>query len=998
MFITIKGFRSLDHYEVEFQHESITLLSGSSGIGKTTIMNAIYWCLYGTLKNVRKFGIKSGICSVCIEFSNLKITRSKSPESFLVQEKEVILKDDEAQEKIIQLFGSADIWLASCYLRQGTRNRFIESSPSDRLDLLNQLCYSSDSPDLHLEKIEDRCKTLTKEFERKNDFFKRDLEVFQKKRKDYPNYTQDLLDQETKQTKISESNPLEILQQLENQLIHAERKESSYQSMKRTRENWIQSFPDYLDHLLTPESIEHLQQIISQPIQSPQKSFLLLDQEIQILEKNKVLLNHYRSEFEKKNKVDYQKYLEFDLVKMIARKEELPKMITEREKIIDQEKVKRTQWESYNERKKKLEEQLASLPENRVIDEKLFDLDISISRKKLYLEKQKLLEPWIPLLSNPDIHAEEVEDKRIEDAVIREKKMEERNQYLNSLSIQINQSSVSKAIQIREKIVQVQPLWTDVIKIQELEGKVQEIDEKIEGLGRRKDWILEKDLSSKQLELQTSRTAIHCPKCKTSLRYDQQQLIEVSGCHPKEKLDQLEKLLEDSKKRIEWKKEKERLDLELNQRINDFDQLCKERNMNQDDVFSFPKLEMDEMNKIILEKNRLEEIVNSWEDVLETKGHLENMRNKWLGQKLQDECSSIEDSFRLEDFELEKKDWIQFQSKRQVFEAEKNQIEKIVVDFQFVDILNEEKQLSELKLEWENIRETIEKVKESKECLDLDLKIKSLEEIDLDQVLEMKKQQKSEKEQIWEMTRNEILNAKEKLNLHEKAKTIADLSAQMDEIKLDDIDSIKSKMNQVRKNADEAMIAVMKAEKAEILAKEKDHLTKERSELVDLSNRVSSISKIKLIANELQHQRMISLLETINDFANELLTILFDDPIKIEFSIFKQLKTKDKVKPAIHYKIFYKGFEVDHIDQISGGEGDRVSLAVTCALFQFSKFPFLLLDEFASSLDLNTKENAIKTLKASLGIGMNQRKSIVCISHDTVEGIYDHTIRLGLVG
>jgi ABC-type molybdenum transport system ATPase subunit/photorepair protein PhrA len=63
-------------------------------------------------------------------------------------------------------------------------------------------------------------------------------------------------------------------------------------------------------------------------------------------------------------------------------------------------------------------------------------------------------------------------------------------------------------------------------------------------------------------------------------------------------------------------------------------------------------------------------------------------------------------------------------------------------------------------------------------------------------------------------------------------------------------------------------------------------------------------------------------------------------------------------------------------------------------LFRFTKFPFLLLDEFASSLDLNTKETAIKTLKTFLGVGINQSKSILCISHDTVEGIYDHTIRL----
>jgi ABC-type hemin transport system ATPase subunit len=139
---------------------------------------------------------------------------------------------------------------------------------------------------------------------------------------------------------------------------------------------------------------------------------------------------------------------------------------------------------------------------------------------------------------------------------------------------------------------------------------------------------------------------------------------------------------------------------------------------------------------------------------------------------------------------------------------------------------------------------------------------------------------------------------------------------------------------------------------------------------------------------------MISILDTINDFSNEVLSILFDEPIKIEFMVYKTSKTKEKIKPSIVYKLLYRGYEMDHVDQLSGGEGDRVSLAITCALFQFSKFPFLLLDEFASSLDLNTKEVAIKSLKTFLGIGGGDSKSVLCISHDTVEGIYDYIMKL----
>jgi DNA repair exonuclease SbcCD ATPase subunit len=118
---------------------------------------------------------------------------------------------------------------------------------------------------------------------------------------------------------------------------------------------------------------------------------------------------------------------------------------------------------------------------------------------------------------------------------------------------------------------------------------------------------------------------------------------------------------------------------------------------------------------------------------------------------------------------------------------------------------------------------------------------------------------------------------------------------------------------------------------------------------------------------------------------------LFDEPIKIDFDVFKTTKTSKTTKPIINYRILYKGHEIDSIDQLSGGEADRVSLAVSCALFKFSDFPFLILDEFASSLDLNNKENAVSSLKAFLGDV--ESKSIICISHDTVEGMYDYHFR-----
>ncbi len=48
---------------------------------------------------------------------------------------------------------------------------------------------------------------------------------------------------------------------------------------------------------------------------------------------------------------------------------------------------------------------------------------------------------------------------------------------------------------------------------------------------------------------------------------------------------------------------------------------------------------------------------------------------------------------------------------------------------------------------------------------------------------------------------------------------------------------------------------------------------------------------------------------------------------------------------------------------MSGGEGDRASLALTLALNRLSSCPLLMLDESIASLDLNMKEAAIRTIR-----------------------------------
>ena len=1040
MLLSIQGFRAIKEYECEIQPESITLLSGPSGIGKSTLFNAIYWCLYGSLKNVRKFGSKTGTCKVQIvirtssdtvvpheedkeeqedkgeredkEEQGIKIIRSKGPDCLSFEEiGKIMLKDDEAQEKINQLFGTQDIWLSSCYLRQGTRNKFLESSPSDRLTFLSELCFSTQTSESYLEKIEEKCKAVSKEFERQNDFYKRDLETFQKKRKLNPQYKSDLLSEEQKK-QFHSFLESKIISHLENQLSFSERTESSILSLTETKSKWINALPEYSRYLLSDEHKNLLQNIVNQPIESPKKELGHLDEEIQQYEKNLFQIEIWKEEFEQKSKQFNQQSSDIPETYYSSREE----IQTQKDKIKKMEQDlddwmkknlenqnKKGQYQIYQERLNHFNNQLATLSSDDW-EGKYYEIQDKLEKSKIHhhkLAQKSELEKVVQMcvIQNDTIPSRKVEPEEIKLSIAQETQISQRNKDLYHLGVQTDKDSVQKAIQIRKKICDVQNLWDILIELQSLEEEINHWDEKINKLGKRKDWISEQDITKRILEIESNKDTLQCPKCSTAVRYEQNRLVE---CHQisKEKIEALVHLVEISKNRMDWMKEKQSKEDILNEKFSFFQTQCDKMNMSQDEVYQFPKLEQEEKQKLWIEIQTLENYLPTFEQDFESSELLEKIQQKWemiqTLEQIQQLELEIDQEYLLNLDESEnqkeeaknnwrnKKDWIQ-------------EISDLHGKLSALDWKEEMKkdQLDELKKEYEIQKQHLNLCLEATDiCI---LKNKLEKEKEWKDSLNRLKNQRDEKSQDIEQKRKEFEEAKQSLSLCVEAERIQDLNEKIEQLNQNMSRSsmdIRKELEETKEQSNQMKSKLILCEKSEEIAKEKSILEKQRSDLISLSNRLSTLSKLKMIGNELEHKRMLTILETINDFTNEMLTILFDEPIKIEFSVYKTTKSKDKVKPSIVYKILHKGFELDHVDQLSGGEGDRVSLALTCALFQFTKFPYLLLDEFASSLDLNTKEMAIQTLKTFLGIGMNQHKSIVCISHDTVEGIYDQTIKL----
>lgn len=132
----------------EFGDNGLTLINGPSGVGKTSLMRAIFFALFGDGTKVQSYGKAS--CSVELEFDGLKIVRSKKPNRLIVNE---VYEDESAQSIINKKFG--DTFKTSGYIQQNNLNSFILLSPPDKLIFLEKFAFH----EIDLAHIKNRCKS-----------------------------------------------------------------------------------------------------------------------------------------------------------------------------------------------------------------------------------------------------------------------------------------------------------------------------------------------------------------------------------------------------------------------------------------------------------------------------------------------------------------------------------------------------------------------------------------------------------------------------------------------------------------------------------------------------------------------------------------------------------------------------------------------------------------------------------------------------------------------
>ena len=153
-----------------------------------------------------------------------------------------------------------------------------------------------------------------------------------------------------------------------------------------------------------------------------------------------------------------------------------------------------------------------------------------------------------------------------------------------------------------------------------------------------------------------------------------------------------------------------------------------------------------------------------------------------------------------------------------------------------------------------------------------------------------------------------------------------------------------------------------------------------------LNKEQESCNKIKNLISQATNETLENLLYQLNNDISEIINEFFDNA-QLKISMFK--KVKNQFKPHFSFSITINNNTYDNINNLSGGEKDRFSIALTLALNKHFNFPFIMLDECMSSLDQDNREKCLEIIKKHA-----KDKLILNVCHETIEGYYDNIIEI----
>jgi len=961
MHIHLKGFRSHLDSTYVISDNQVTLVRGVSGAGKSTIFQGLAWCLYGGMQHVYN-NVNPTQCSVEVTMSDLVIYRQKKPELFRVTYKGQVYLDEIAQGLIENLFGTKDVWYACCYVPQNGRNLLLTAPNAEKMRLVHQLAFSTEDPEAYISRIENELSETKKQLAVQQSIYNHNCaELTQQVNKANLDLTLYLHPQDPRRDELPSH-----LVQLEAQLVRLRKREAE--------QNQLQGQLQLLE-----QQLRALGPIVPEPDKD-----LLCDLETQLEEQRQRLPRAYIYEelvtLRKRLAELQERLLSFtditeqysseDLLRVgdthARREQEIQKTrkynIDYTEEALENYKTKlRTERTSLNQVYREEDLLKARIQEEKrkreVAITKKYNIEYTPEAVKAFLGQQQELLAAISF----------TESELVRSGILQEKQVRGK-----SLMAQYGLAYTEEA---RQRGLVNLAYFLEADSFREPAARRQELQQRCDNLKSSEQVITSEMLrehDEKISRAQISASLLRCPHCRQGLRYMEGKL-QSSTTEPispriieqlLREREEMQHAFKSQELRNDLAKQLQTVKEELQSKFNQ-SLYVKQR---QDSLAallavlpSLPKIPP----HVLSELQNVEIISESFASVEMVKTELERARNL---RSIITEVSNLEIIQDIPDLNVIE------QSLRDRKRAD--EIEQSLRELESICILPKGPSLELIKrsLNKTHLQDELQRLQEREIVL----------ASEIDGVYDRTEIERK----IAELMSAVSLEQKRRSEIQAANQQRRSLEAERERISSLRNDSYLNSIKETEMAIERNHLQQQVIEKYDELLYKKSQLEALQKYIYELHQRLTNLERLRETAVLVEVSALQSTVDSINSTIDDIVPLLFDDPITIRLALFKTLKTKEKTKPQVNLNILYRGGEYDNINQLSGGEGDRVSLVITLALARLCNFPLLLFDESLASLDGELKEAALTAIRQAT------QKAVACIMHDGCVGLYDTIIEV----
>lgn len=952
MRIRLKGFRCYaEEFTLDLPETSLILLKGASGAGKSTLFQGLAWCLYGGMQHVFNHRLGTQRCFVEVTLPEITVYRQKRPELLRVTYRGQTHEDAAAQGIIEQVFGTKEVWYACCYVPQNGRNLLLSAGNAEKMRLIQQLSFSTDDPSAYLERIEADLSQRQQSLAVKQAIYSKECELLSAAITS-ANLDMSLYLAPEDARRVTLSRDLEEAQrrlvQLRQLEAHQHHLQGQYDALIRL-EGTLGSGEDAAELEKNLQNLEErattlrnqlaAAQVYTQYQELQAKLQDFTDLEGLDFDETDLIRVTQLQEQRRQGELTLQKYgltyssaaIEAELQRLARLRQTLDLRYTEQDLITATQ-----QWEQWSQGRALLAKYNVAYAES--------------ARKEAQEQVRRQLTdlpPWT--------------DEDLSLALTREATERRSRDLLAKYGLEYTEAAVKTARNRLEFLQAVDHLRGALQSYAELEQALQEPPlEPVTPEALR-------ELDERIAQSRVSAAVLRCPHCHQGVRYYEGRLHSsalspLSPRHVEELLIQRQEL----ETRYHRQEQRRRTEQRLSQLRQELEQRWSQLPILAQFVTSLEELRA----RLATYPPFPPEVLSDLQQVVivERGPRSEDIRQQLHERRrLQTLLSELEAVTILPEpipLDVIRSSLAQRREHDRLLQVE-TELRSLTVHENLVEVAT--------------VRRVLERKRLIAQCEQLHLRLGAKPECELATLeAELAQTQATLQDFRQRLARVREIDRRRA----EVQNQLACLTPQLDRSYETLIPACEKEIT--RYHQQRRVI-----ERYDDLVQRRRNLEALQKEVYETHRDVVQLERLKTIAAEVECYTLQVTVDSINQVLNEIATYLFDDPITIRLSLFKPLKTKEKVKPVVNLTILYRGGEYDNINQLSGGEADRVSLILTLALSRLCSFPLLLFDESLASLDGNLKEAAVRAIRSAT------RKSVVCINHEGVEGLYDHQIELG---